>query len=425
MPKMKVDRILRSAPDGDALMVAPKDEQVIVMGTQGDFTQVRLVNVPGSPVGWVSSDSIDDTPAPAGPLDKRAFMQTCLRQGDIFTVYPHYLVAVAELRSRIRTDLQGSVGPYAFIQDEWDAMCGSLAYGFAFDAFQIADWTAQCIAFANSAHVVEEELTTLLGRRETATELYLAQIVGPVAAAALLTTPDGTAIDSLSAVAESERPAGGLSPQNILRRYDTLLGPTDTNEAAKGSLVLTRISQALRKALDDTSLLLPNVESRQLQPGTTLPPRDNVVTGAGDTIQSLAQQALDFFVKVGWTRAQALGLVANIDAESGFDVKAIGDKNLPSRAYGLFQWRLKRVLNFAGKYGKELREATFTEQLTYANFELRQGAETEAGKGLARQTSAAQAAKVVCSLYERPKDPNGLKAAKRAERAIEFDRMLT
>jgi Phage tail lysozyme len=68
-------------------------------------------------------------------------------------------------------------------------------------------------------------------------------------------------------------------------------------------------------------------------------PDDMGARGGG----SLPQRALNFFVAHGWTRPQALGLIANIQAESSFNIKGTGDGGT---AFGLCQWRGSRQTNF-------------------------------------------------------------------------------
>jgi Phage tail lysozyme len=153
---------------------------------------------------------------------------------------------------------------------------------------------------------------------------------------------------------------------------------------------------------------------------TPTPPQLRVPDDVGPQGTSLPQRALNFFVAQGWTRAQALGLVANIQAESSFNIKAPGDGGA---AFGLCQWHPDRQANFFKLFGHHIQDSTFAEQLTFVNFELRQGTETDAGARLSRQTTAAQAAEVVSTFYERPADTRGSEI-KRAAIANSFDRTL-
>lgn len=110
------------------------------------------------------------------------------------------------------------------------------------------------------------------------------------------------------------------------------------------------------------------------------------------------------FVEMGWTREQAAGIVANIQAESSGNERAVGDNG---SAYGLAQWHPDRQREFMRKFGKDIRQATRDEQLQFINFELREGKEAAAGRALSQATTAQQAAQVIVNQYERPADRAG------------------
>lgn len=109
--------------------------------------------------------------------------------------------------------------------------------------------------------------------------------------------------------------------------------------------------------------------------------------------------ALDFFQRMGWSKDQAAGLVANIKHESGFKHDAVGDRG---KAYGIAQWHPDRQANFAKWAGKDIRQSTFEEQLAFMHYELTQGAEQRAGRLLRASNSARDAGAVVSRYYERP-----------------------
>lgn len=105
----------------------------------------------------------------------------------------------------------------------------------------------------------------------------------------------------------------------------------------------------------------------------------------------------------GWTRDQATGIVANIQAESSGDIKATGDNG---NAFGLGQWHKDRQDDFKKWTGHDIQNSTRIEQLAFINYELR-NKEQRAGKALASTTNAASAADVVSRKYERPGDVEG------------------
>jgi len=116
-----------------------------------------------------------------------------------------------------------------------------------------------------------------------------------------------------------------------------------------------------------------------------------------------AAEAIQFFQSKGWTREQAAGIAANIQAESNFKTNAVGDGG---RAYGIAQWHRDRQKDFQKVFGKDIRQSSFQEQLAFIDWELR-NTESRAGDSLRNASTAAEAAAIVQNQYERPanKDP--------------------
>jgi hypothetical protein len=103
----------------------------------------------------------------------------------------------------------------------------------------------------------------------------------------------------------------------------------------------------------------------------------------------------------GWTREQAIGIVANLQAESGMNEKNVGDGG---QAFGLAQWHPDRQAAFKKQFGKDIRQSTHDEQLAFVDWELRHGGPQEraAGRKLAEAKDAGTAAAIVSKGYERP-----------------------
>lgn len=122
--------------------------------------------------------------------------------------------------------------------------------------------------------------------------------------------------------------------------------------------------------------------------------------------QQKSASAISFFEKMGWSKDQAAGIVANIKNESSFNPNAENQGH-----YGLAQWDKNRQANFAKWAGKDIRQSTSEEQMAFINYELTQGSERRAG-ALLRATNNAQAASnVVFSQYERAGDATGPRRA--------------
>lgn len=144
------------------------------------------------------------------------------------------------------------------------------------------------------------------------------------------------------------------------------------------------------------------------QAGGTGPANDAGATGqvgpAAATRQGRIDQAMQYFQSQGWTRAQAAGIVANLDAESRMDpnIRQIGG----GPGYGLAQWEGPRQADFRAWAGHDIRNSTFEEQLRFIQHEL-STTERGAANRLRQATSAGDAAAIVCRYYERPADIAG------------------
>jgi len=131
-----------------------------------------------------------------------------------------------------------------------------------------------------------------------------------------------------------------------------------------------------------------------------------------------ARRAFDFFVQSGWTKEQAAGLIASIEAESSFNPHGpAGDHGM---AIGLCQWHPDRQENFRQQFGLDLRDAIFGQQLEFVNFELRQGTEKPAGARLVAAANAQDAGEIVSRFYERPNDPDGAVKRRRGAAAVNW-----
>jgi len=116
--------------------------------------------------------------------------------------------------------------------------------------------------------------------------------------------------------------------------------------------------------------------------------------GSGDAIE-----ALMFFISKGWTGTQAAGIVGNLQAESGVNLKidAVGDGG---QAYGIAQWHPPRQANFAKVFGKDIRKSSFKDQLGFVDWELK-NTESRAGNMLKSAKTPEEAASIVDQYYER------------------------
>jgi hypothetical protein len=132
-----------------------------------------------------------------------------------------------------------------------------------------------------------------------------------------------------------------------------------------------------------------------LAPGGGAGPASSAVPAPG----TLSGSDVDKLVALGWTRAQATGIVANLSRESGGNAQAVGDNG---QAFGLAQWHPDRQAAFKAWAGHDIRGSSRDEQLGFIDYELRQGTERKAGAALAQTKDAGEAARTFSKLYERP-----------------------
>jgi spore coat assembly protein SafA len=130
-------------------------------------------------------------------------------------------------------------------------------------------------------------------------------------------------------------------------------------------------------------------------------------TAAGGATPSSTQgrinEAMGYFESQGWTRAQAAGIVGNLQAESGVDPTR--GQNGGGPGYGLGQWEAPRQAAFKAWAGHDIHGSTFKEQLQFIQHELTT-TEAGAGRALKGATNATDAATIVCNKYERPGIPH-------------------
>ena len=115
-----------------------------------------------------------------------------------------------------------------------------------------------------------------------------------------------------------------------------------------------------------------------------------------------AQKAMDFFMSRGYTKEQAAGIVGNLKVESAtFSTIDVGDKDRPEGpSIGIAQWDPKRQADFKRIFKKDIKEASFEEQLAFIDWELN-NTEAVAGQKLRGAKSAEEAALMIDAFYER------------------------
>lgn len=207
---------------------------------------------------------------------------------------------------------------------------------------------------------------------------------------------------------------GGVSHTEIVSGPGQMIGSNNVNADGSQRISHNNLSWALSKGA--VILRAPGGNDGGQTQGTQNT-GGVVPTGQGSR-QERIDQAVNYFQSQGWSRAQAIGIVANLDAESNMDpgIRQIGG----GPGYGLAQWEGPRQRDFAAWAGHDIRGSSFAEQLRFVQYELTHS-ESAAGRALRGATDARSAAEIVTRLYERPADTAG-EAARRGDRAAQMAR---
>lgn len=112
-----------------------------------------------------------------------------------------------------------------------------------------------------------------------------------------------------------------------------------------------------------------------------------------------AQESYEFWRGKGLTHEQALGIVANEQAESGFNPRAVGDGG---RAHGLYQHHPDRRANIYRGTGINISTADANQQREGAYWEMTQGGEKKTWEAIKNAKTPEEAAAIFSSMFERP-----------------------
>lgn len=144
----------------------------------------------------------------------------------------------------------------------------------------------------------------------------------------------------------------------------------------------------------------------------------------GGSKDNLRQASIDYFMSQGWSRAAATGIASNLNSESKFDHKAVGDGGA---AYGIAQWHPDRQAAFKAWAGKDIKGSSLQDQLAFVQYELTQGADAgarRAGQKLKGENDPYNAGVIFSGLYERPADTYGQAHARGQQAANWYDAPL-
>ena len=435
MPIMKVDDILRVEPGMNAEVTedgtTKMEDEVEILGSaevdtpdgKVPWTKIRVFTDVVTPEGWVRSSNVDLTGVvPGGPIEKLKFANQCWVEALFSDANPHYIAAVAEMRSATSSGQQAGnpplSGPFRFTQAEWDAARAVPEFGVtSYSARDIADWRMQVVLFTLMTHRTEAQLTaaldTIADRRPSAAELYLAQLIGAKAVVAALTKdPRPTLQEAFDGVAAADqaadRPLGESNFGKIVARYAEVLNPP----TLKGDDAIDRIVARLDPVLTTTR---DNIISAGTALLGVLPP-DGTVNGADNAFPEfdpssgkpfdqkapfIMQRLLsDFPVFKDFHAAAILG---NIGRETGGLTLMQEVRPRKGRGgLGWLQWTGPRRIDFE-TFCQPPAPSTATDEgnYTFMRHEMR-GKEAPARRLFEVTTDIDRATEVFMSKYERP-----------------------
>jgi spore coat assembly protein SafA len=200
---------------------------------------------------------------------------------------------------------------------------------------------------------------------------------------------------------------GGISHTEIVSGPNQMIGSNNAN--ADGSQRVTYNSLSYAESHGGIILRAPASASGEAQASAGTAP-----SGDGSEGQRI-DQAMQFFESRGWSKAQAAGIVANLDAESGL-------RSIPQTGggpgYGIAQWEGPRQAEFARWSGHDIHGSSFAEQLRFVDYELTHS-EAGAGNALKQTNDPREAGSIVTRLYERPADTAG-QSTLRGQRAVDI-----
>lgn len=187
---------------------------------------------------------------------------------------------------------------------------------------------------------------------------------------------------------------------DFVKPYTSVVQAIDNNVEA-----FNRMDKKLHDAKDTTYGGISNKSliGRTLEylfgPAKTADGKDDSGTAGQTAARGNTNSVIDYFTSQGWTHEQAAGIAANLYEESKFNPKSAGDNG---SAYGIGQWHSDRQAEFKRRFGKDIRDSTLEEQMSFVQYELTQGREQSAGFALRKARTAEEAGSVVSRLYERP-----------------------
>lgn len=128
----------------------------------------------------------------------------------------------------------------------------------------------------------------------------------------------------------------------------------------------------------------------------------------GGDITEREKAAIDFFMSKGWSKNQAIGIVANLKAESGLNSRALNPNEQDSKgnkfsSKGIAQWNRERLDKFREIIGRDISQSSYEEQLKFVQWEL-ENTHRKAFNLLKQARTSDEAVAVITKHFEIPAD---------------------
>lgn len=175
----------------------------------------------------------------------------------------------------------------------------------------------------------------------------------------------------------------------------------------QGTAWLDRTKSNFNGAVDYTKQAAASLVDKAMQ-GVDWAAKNSTVgkalskAGKGGEIGS-PERAMQLLMEKGWSKEDAAAIAANLNSESRFDTGAVGDGNT---AIGIAQWHPDRQKVFEAKFNKKLQDASFDEQVSFIDWELRNthksaGNAIRLATGLDQKTAATEQRYEISALGKR------------------------
>lgn len=155
-----------------------------------------------------------------------------------------------------------------------------------------------------------------------------------------------------------------LTSKHVTKNKKDIDKSIDEPVTSKSDDVTTSIKKDINKDTDTKSTKLTNIAADVIAPSSVAAIDSNLSPSQTATSNTI----IDFFVDKGLTKEQAIGIAANLQAESGYRTGAIGDSGT---SMGLAQWHNERMQNLKSWTAENnLDPMSVTGQLEYLWHEL-------------------------------------------------------